>query len=58
MEGASAMTSIIAAMNDAYGMVGTVITTITGQPLLLFFLATGLIPVGISIFRQLKRAAR
>lgn len=58
MEGASAMTNIIAAMSDAYGMVGTVITTITGQPLLLFFLATGLIPVGISIFRQLKRAAR
>ena len=36
----------------------TVITNITGQPVLLFFLAASLIPVGIRIFRSLKRAAK
>lgn len=52
------METIIAAMSDAFDMVGTVIDQITGQPLLLFLLATSLIPVGIGVFRQLKRAAR
>lgn len=52
------METIIAAMTDAFDMVGTVIDQITGQPLLLFLLATSLIPVGIGVFRQLKRAAR
>lgn len=52
------METIIAAMSDAFDMVGTVIDQITGQPLLLFLLATSLIPVGIGLFRQLKRAAR
>ena len=52
------METIIAAMSDAFDMVGTVIDQITGQPLLLFLLATSLIPVGIGVFRQLKWAAR
>lgn len=52
------METIIAAMTTAFDMVGTVIDQITGQPLLLFLLATSLIPVGIGVFRQLKRAAR
>lgn len=52
------METIIAAMSDAFDMVGTVIDQITGQPLLLFLLAVSLIPVGIGVFRQLKRAAR
>lgn len=51
------MTAIIAAMSDAFSLVGTIITEITGQPILLFFLAASLIPVGIGIFRQLKGAA-
>ena len=45
-------------MLDALTLVGTVITNITGQPVLLFFLAASLIPVGIRIFRSLKRAAK
>lgn len=52
------METIIAAMSDAFDMVGTVIDQITGQPLLLFLLAASLIPVGIGVFRQLKRAVR
>ena len=51
------MEAIIKAMSDAFTLVG-VITNITGQPVLLFFLAASLIPVGIRIFRSLKRAAK
>ena len=52
------MTAILAAMSDVFQLVGTVITKITEQPLLLFLLAAGLIPVGIRIFKSLKRAAK
>ncbi len=54
----SAMKPIIDAMGDAFSLVGTVLTKITEQPLLLFLLAAGLIPVGIGIFMSLKNAAR
>lgn len=52
------MSAIIAAMSDVFSLVGTVITTITGQPVLLFCLAASLIPVGIKIFKSLKGAAK
>ena len=52
------MTAIIAAMSDAFSLVGKIVTEITGQPVLLFFLAASLIPVGISIFHRLKRASK
>ena len=52
------MSNIIAAMSDAFTLVGTVITNIVSTPILLFFLAAGLIPVGIGIFRMLKHAAK
>lgn len=52
------MEAIIAAMSDAFQLVGTVITQITTQPVLLFFLAASLIPVGIRIFKSLKCAAK
>lgn len=60
MEGAaqSAMTTIITAMSDVFNLVGSVVTQITGQPVLLFCLAAGLVPIGISVFSQLKNAAR
>ena len=54
----TAMSTIVAAMSDVFSLVGTVVTEITGQPILLFCLAAGLVPIGISIFRQLKGAAR
>jgi hypothetical protein len=42
-EGASnIMTTIIEAMGDAFSLVGKVVTEITGQPILLFFLAASL----------------
>lgn len=58
MEGGTAMTAIITAMGDAFDLVGTVITKITGQPVLLFLLAASLIPVGLGLFAMLKHTAR
>lgn len=52
------MAAIITAMSDAFNLVGTIITQITTQPVLLFCLAASLIPVGIGIFMSLKNAAR
>ena len=54
----SAMETIIAAMTDVFTLSGTVVTEITKQPVLLFCLAAGQVPVGISIFARLKNAAR
>ena len=54
----SAMETVIAAMSDVFTLSGTVVTEITKQPILLFCLAAGLVPVGIHIFTSLKNAAR
>lgn len=58
MEGGTAMTAIITAMTDVFSMVGTVVTAITGQPVLLFILAASLIPIGLSLFRKLRGTAK
>ena len=52
------MEAVTGAMEGVFELVGTIVTQITSQPILLFCLAAGLVPIGISIFRQLKRAAR
>lgn len=52
------MEAVTGAMTDVFGLVGSVVTAITGQPILLFCLAAGLVPVGIKIFGSLKRVAR
>ena len=54
----SVMETVIAAMSDVFTLSGTVVTEITKQPILLFCLAAGLVPVGIGIFSRLKNAAR
>ena len=54
----SAMETVITAMSDVFTLSGTVVTEITKQPILLFCLAAGLVPVGIGIFSRLKNAAR
>ena len=54
----SAMETVIAAVSDVFTLSGTVVTEITKQPILLFCLAAGLVPVGIGIFARLKNAAR
>ena len=54
----SDMETVIAAMSDVFTLSGTVVSEITKQPILLFCLAAGLVPVGIGIFSRLKNAAR
>lgn len=52
------MEAVIGAMTDVFTLSGTVVDQITKQPILLFCLAAGLVPVGIHIFSSLKNAAR
>lgn len=47
----SVITDIIGAVFDN---VDTVISTITGQPILLFFFAVGAVPIVISVVKKLK----
>ena len=54
----TAVDAVITAMSDVFTLSGNIITQITGQPILLFCLAAGLVPVGIGIFARLKNAAR
>lgn len=53
----STMTAIITALTEVFtaviGYVGTVATTITGQPLLLLFCLIPLIGLGVGLFRRL-----
>ena len=51
------MQAVIAAMSDVFSLTGTVVTQITSQPILLFCLAAGLVPIGIKMFGKLKRVA-
>ena len=52
------MEAVSYAMTQVLTFTGTIIDTITGQPLLCFLLGAGLVPVGISVFSSLKNAAR
>lgn len=52
------MEAVITAMSDVFTLSGTVVTQITNQPILLFCLAAGMVPIGINIFKRLKSAAR
>ena len=54
----TAMDAVITAMSDVFTLSGTVVTQITNQPVLLFCLAAGMVPIGINIFKRLKSAAR
>ena len=51
------MEAVITAMTDVFSLVGTVVTQITSQPILLFCLAASLAGVGISMFSRLRHAA-
>lgn len=55
---ATGITAITGAVSTITTMVGDVFSTITGNALLCVFAAAGLLGVGISVFRRLKRAAR
>ena len=55
---AGGMDGIIGAMDSVISMLGKVMDAITSQPLLLFLLAAGLVPVIIGVFVHFKRASR
>lgn len=56
--GTTGVSAVIAAMSDVFSLAGTVVNEITSQPILLFCLAAGMVPIGISIFSRLKNASR
>lgn len=56
VEGASAGGSITEAVTSIMGVVSTVITTVTNNPILLVFFASGVVGIAIGILRGLKHA--
>lgn len=55
---ASGMDSVMAAIPVISSLLSGVFDLMTGNPLLALFLAAGLVGVGITVFRKVKRAAR
>lgn len=56
VEGAGASGSITEAVTSIMGVVSTVITTVTNNPILLVFFASGVVGIAIGIVRGLKHA--
>lgn len=52
------LTDITSIFTSFIGMVSTVVSTITGSPLLLFCVAVGFAGVAITMFARLVRAAK
>lgn len=52
------MSAITGATSTITTLVGDIFTMITGNPLLCVFVAAGLLGVGISVFKKLKRASK
>ena len=57
-EGGSDITAITGAATTVETFTGTAFSLITGNPLLCAYAASGLVGVGITVFRRLKRASR
>ena len=53
-----AVSAVTGAMGDAFAMVGTVLSQIASQPILLLVLAASFIPIGVKVFRMLKHAVK
>lgn len=52
------MDAVINSMGSVLDFAGTILTEITGNPILLFIFAAGLVPIGFRILRGLKRTAK
>ena len=52
------MEKVINAVGDVLNFAGTLIDKIVDNPLLLFLLAAGIVPIGLTVFEQLKRTAK
>ena len=48
------MTNVQTAISSLMDIVGTVVTTITGNSTLMLFLGASLVGIGVGIFRKLK----
>lgn len=51
------MTAVTQGVTDIMAIVSTMITTITGNPILAALLAAGFVTVALKIFKRLKKAA-
>lgn len=57
-EGASSLETVMNGLGDVFSLATKCFDYVIQNPILLFFFAAGLVPVGIGIFRSLKRAAK
>ena len=54
----SGMDAVITSAGQVLELTGTILTTITNNPVLSFFLASSFVGIGIAVFGKLKRVAR
>ena len=52
----TAISTITGAMPQVFDLVGTVLTEVLGNPLLVIPLAVGFIGVGVGVYRMLRKA--
>lgn len=56
---ATALENITGALDTVLDFVGTILDTVTGNPVLVVLLAGGtFVPLAVSIYRRIKRASR
>ena len=58
MDGATGTQVVITAVSDVLSLSGTILNTITSNPILTFIFASGFVGIGIGVFAKLKRVAR
>ena len=54
----SGMEAVITSAGQVLELTGTILTTITSNPVLSFILASSFVGIGIAVFGKLKRVAR
>ena len=57
-KGVFALEGLTTGITNVMGVVGTMVTEITGNPIFLFFLAASMIPIALKVFKKLKGAAK
>ena len=57
-QGATGIAVVTGAIGNVVDVVGQIFTVMTGNAYLVFFMAAGLLGVGITIFKRLKGAAK
>lgn len=57
-ETAVGMEAVTTSMGEVITFAGTILDTITNNPILVFIFAAGLVPIGFRILKGLKKAAQ